>query len=247
MSGLKPHRWKSCSRGLRVFLFFHCWTISKLTLYSPLQFGWKTRLRRPSTASGESLICPGLGVSAEPSDKSGISSRGSLPSPVLEGVGVTRLAASPWAPTSLAAPVGEVEEIRPELFDGCGAGYKTCHALLNKFVPLKVCTPHMKNHNVFQNHLMFWVHRVTTHVSDSGNLLHSPRFCFGRIRFLITSIGRIRFPTTRIGSIFKIQLARFERGWWTSNRIIITTSLWLDPARHLVSIHHSNLSGFRRV
>ena len=127
MSGLKPHLWKSCSRGLRVFLFFHCWTISMLTLYSPLQFGWKTRLRRPSIASGESLICPGLGFSAVSSDKSGIPSRGSLPSPVLEGVGVTRLASLAWVPTTLAVPVGavgEIHQIHPELFDGYDVGYE---------------------------------------------------------------------------------------------------------------------------
>jgi len=170
MSELKPHLWKSCSRGLRVFLFFHCWTMSMLTLYSPLQFGWKTRLRRPSIASAESLKCPGLGLSASSSDKSGISSRGSLPTPVLEGVGVTRLACFARFLTSLAVPVKAAEGICPGLFDGYKHVY--IHALLKKNIPSNLWTPHIRNHNLFKRHLKIWVHRANIHVSDPSDLLH---------------------------------------------------------------------------
>ena len=71
-SELNPQLWKICSKDFLPFLDFHCWRISELTLYSPLQFGLKIRVNRPSIAAALILRLPAFGFSIVTSPSSGI-------------------------------------------------------------------------------------------------------------------------------------------------------------------------------
>ena len=74
LSTLNPQLWKICSKFfLPFFLFFQSFTMSLLTLYSPLTDGVNTRLNLESIALGVSRTVPTFGLSALESEISGMS------------------------------------------------------------------------------------------------------------------------------------------------------------------------------